>query len=63
MSNQPTEGATPEPEQAGTNECMGRYKHIFSWVWEGPPENRIWTNKRECSTCGMLKDTVRFEGQ
>jgi hypothetical protein len=47
------------PEDIGKQECMGRFKHVWSWVWV----NGVMTNTKKCSTCGEEMEVSRFQGQ
>jgi len=33
-------------------ECMGRYRHIWVWIWE----NGEFSNRIRCTTCGEVKE-------
>jgi len=43
------DGATVDPysEKPSTNECMGRFRHYWSWVWK----DGKWTDTLRCQTC------------
>lgn len=42
-------------EGPGTNECMGKFRHSWHWVWIGG----VWTDSVQCENCGEVKLNVR----
>lgn len=45
------EDKKPLEQSRNLAECMGKHRHHWQWVWEGPH----WTNNQRCTTCGEVR--------
>ena len=51
MSKVTTEPQEPTKDAVSLEQVISSHKHHFNWIWE----HGLWTDRSECSTCGLVR--------